>query len=183
MDTECPVLSWANRAVVDFTDLVQKHEAGEQQVVHPVTRNAEPDGSQLVGVLVDEEVRADRTIAKLREIGVGHPTVDDLRDLAHAGIEVPGQAKPHHDVPVGHHRAEAPVRALDGQRTDIRVPHRLRRLGDRRVAADVDRPRMAVAVATNAGYGAIHSPAGPTAAASTALLGSSTGPAAVLTVT
>lgn len=33
------------------------------------------------------------------------------------------------------------------------------------------------------GYGSIHSDAGPTAAASTALLGSNTGPAAVLTVT
>jgi hemerythrin superfamily protein/ribosome-associated toxin RatA of RatAB toxin-antitoxin module len=59
-----------------LASLLQAHEAGEQQVVHPVTRQRDADGGRLAGVLVDEEGQTDRAIAKLRELGVDHPNFE-----------------------------------------------------------------------------------------------------------
>jgi hypothetical protein len=92
--TEVRVCSGADKAVAfdKLRTLLYAHEAGEQEVVHPATRDFAGEGD-IAGHRVAEEQHADEMIARLGELGTGHPDFDaeyeTFRDavLQHAARE------------------------------------------------------------------------------------------------
>jgi uncharacterized membrane protein len=70
----------------DLTDLLHAHETGEQQVVHPVTRAATPDGHQVATACIEEERHADYAIAELKGLGTDHPQFDTKLAALHRAV-------------------------------------------------------------------------------------------------
>ena len=77
----------------ELADLLHTHETGEQQVVHPVTREDATGGRQIAADRLEEERQADQALAELKALGVGHPEFDAKLGafrqavLAHAAAE------------------------------------------------------------------------------------------------
>jgi hemerythrin superfamily protein len=72
--------------------LLRAHEAGEQELVHPATRDFAGEGD-IAGARMAEEQAADRALAELVDLGVDHDSFDErfaaFRDsvLRHAELE------------------------------------------------------------------------------------------------
>jgi carbon monoxide dehydrogenase subunit G/hemerythrin superfamily protein len=69
-----------------LTELLHAHESGEQQIVHPVTRDSTPDGEQVAAARVQEEREADQAIAELQTLGVGHPGFEMRLQAFHQAV-------------------------------------------------------------------------------------------------
>jgi hemerythrin superfamily protein/carbon monoxide dehydrogenase subunit G len=69
-----------------LAELLRVHETSEQQVVHPVTRESTPDGQQVAGARIDEELQADRAIAELEALGVDDPQFDVKLEALHRAV-------------------------------------------------------------------------------------------------
>jgi hemerythrin superfamily protein len=80
-------------AFLALVTLLERHEASEEQVVHPITRADIDDGSQIAADRVAEEERADEALAGMRRVGVDDPSFEErfsqFREsvLAHAAAE------------------------------------------------------------------------------------------------
>src|SRR5262245_31776730 len=72
-------------AFVRLQALLQMHEEGEQQVVHPVTldRAGSPDVALHV---LQEEQNASMTLSRLNRMGVGDPQFDTELSMLHAMV-------------------------------------------------------------------------------------------------
>lgn len=65
------------RLFAEFTRLVYRHERGERDVVHPVTRDRTLHAGESVADMCSaEEQRAGRAIGELTDVGVHDPTFD-----------------------------------------------------------------------------------------------------------
>ena len=69
-----------------LADLLHRHETGEQQVVHPVTRASTPDGQRVATARVQEETHADQAIAELKTLGTEHPQFDTKLEALHRAV-------------------------------------------------------------------------------------------------
>ena len=69
-----------------LVDQLRDHEAGEQQVVHPVTRVDTPDGHLIALSCIEEERHADQAMAELKKIGVEHWQFDTKLEAFHLTV-------------------------------------------------------------------------------------------------
>ncbi|HEV2638626.1 MAG TPA: SRPBCC family protein [Actinocrinis sp.] len=70
----------------ELVDLLKVHEAGEQQVVHPVTGASAAVGGQVAAGRIEEETEADRAIAELQTLGVQHPDFNTKLEAFHQAV-------------------------------------------------------------------------------------------------
>ncbi|MFC7480163.1 hemerythrin domain-containing protein [Luedemannella flava] len=90
-----PALQGAEKAEAFalVTELLERHERGEQQVVHPATRDDVESGGRIAGDRLTEEANADMVMAEMAEMDVDDPMFDvqftEFRNavLAHAERE------------------------------------------------------------------------------------------------
>jgi 3-methyladenine DNA glycosylase AlkC len=72
----------------DLVDLLKKHEAGEQRVVHPVTRTAVKDGDATANARLGEEQRADQLMAEVETMIANSREFDTwFEQLRHAVLD------------------------------------------------------------------------------------------------
>ena len=71
-----------------LVSLLNSHEKGEQEVVHPVLRELSPDATAIVDARIAEETRAERSLANVIAMGVTDERFDralaELADSVHA---------------------------------------------------------------------------------------------------
>ncbi len=65
--------------------LLRAHEAGEQELVHPATRDFAGEGD-IAGARLAEEQAADRTLTELVELGVDHTSFDERFAAFHDAV-------------------------------------------------------------------------------------------------
>ena len=70
----------------ELADMLHAHETGEQQVVHPVTRQDATGGRQVAADRIEEERQAEKALAELRALGVDHPTFGDKFAVFHQAV-------------------------------------------------------------------------------------------------
>jgi len=88
-----------NQLFGKLTDLLHTHEAGEQQVVRPVTRESTPDGQQIADARVEEERQADQAIAELKALGVDHPQFDTKFEALYRAVLAHATHEEHEEFP------------------------------------------------------------------------------------
>jgi carbon monoxide dehydrogenase subunit G/hemerythrin superfamily protein len=84
----------------DLADLLHTHESGEQQVVHPVTRQSAPDGQQVATARVEEEIKADQALAELKAMSIGDPQFHTKLEAFHQAVLAHATHEEHEEFPL-----------------------------------------------------------------------------------
>jgi hypothetical protein len=74
------------RLFAELDRQVNLHELGDRRVVHPATRNTTAAGDRVGLACMIEEGNIERTLADLKDIGVGHATFDRRFAALHQAI-------------------------------------------------------------------------------------------------
>ncbi len=78
--------------------MLEEHEQGEQEVVHPITE-ATPSAEGIGQARVEEEEEADRALAHLRELGTDHEDFADEFTAFHQDVLAHAEAEERTEFP------------------------------------------------------------------------------------
>ena len=74
------------RLFAELDRQVNRHELGDRRVVHPATRGTTAAGGEIGLACMAEEGNIERTLADLKDLGVGHATFDSRFAELHQAI-------------------------------------------------------------------------------------------------
>jgi len=83
----------------ELADLLHARETGEQQVAHPVIRGDATGGRQIAADRLEEEQKADRALAELKALGVGHPNFRAKLEAFHRAVLAHAAAEEEQEFP------------------------------------------------------------------------------------